>query len=96
MAHAKVVGRKHNGEGHLIGILNANPLLHTCIYEVSFLDGSMGEYAANIIAKNMYAQVYDEGRQFNNMKEIVDHRKDSGTISRDDGYVTHNGKRHPK
>jgi hypothetical protein len=44
----------------------------------------------------MYAQVDEEGRQYNNiMKEIIDHRKYDKALPSDDGYVTVRSKRHP-
>jgi hypothetical protein len=79
-----------------VGSSNANPLLDTRVYEVEFPDGSVEDYAANIIAENMYAQVDNEGRQFNVLEELVDHRKNEEAIPIDDGYVTLNGRQHPK
>jgi hypothetical protein len=46
MASATVVRRRHDADGNPIGKSNANPLLDTRIYEVSFPDGSTDEYAA--------------------------------------------------
>jgi hypothetical protein len=70
--------------------------LDTCVYEVSFPDGSTDNYAANVIAENMYAQVDKEGRQFNTFDELVDHRQDKTAVTADNAYVTINGKRHHK
>jgi hypothetical protein len=71
-------------------------LLDTRVYEVSFPDGSTDDYAANVIAKNMYAQVDEEGRQFNTFEELVDHRQDENAVTDADAYVTINGKKHHK
>jgi hypothetical protein len=38
-------------------------MLDTSIYEIEFPDGLSDEYTANVIADNMYAQYYIEGRQ---------------------------------
>ena len=43
---------------------NENPLLNSIIYDVEFPDGQIKEYAANVIAQNMYSQVDSEGRTF--------------------------------
>jgi hypothetical protein len=40
MAKAKLVGRKRDADGNLIGLRNANPLLDTRQYEVEFADGA--------------------------------------------------------
>jgi hypothetical protein len=96
MASATVVARKRDGEGNPIGTSNTKPLLDTRVYQVAFPNGSTEEYAANIIAENMYAQVDDEGRQFNIMEEIVDHRKDANALTSEDGFVTLHGQQHHK
>ncbi len=61
MTSATVVARKRDPEGNPIGRLHNNPLLDTRVYDVRFPDGSVEDYAANVIAENMYAQVNDEG-----------------------------------
>ena len=38
-----------------LGHANQNPMLDTRWYEVEFLDGSVSEYGANLIAENMWA-----------------------------------------
>jgi hypothetical protein len=95
MANATVKARKRDHEGNPIGSSNANPLLDTRVYEVEFADGTIDDYAANVIAENMYAQVDDEGRQFNILEELVDHRKDE-TALEGEPYVTIHGRQHPK
>jgi hypothetical protein len=96
MASATVITRKQDPKGNPVGSSNANPLLDTCVYEVKFPDGSIKDFTANIIAQNMYAQVDDEGWQFNIMEELVDYRKNEEAVPTTDGYVTVNGHKHPK
>jgi hypothetical protein len=50
----------------------------------------------NIIAKNMYSQVDEEGRQFNVLEEIIDHHQNKDAITPEDAFDVINGKRHPK
>jgi hypothetical protein len=45
------------------------------MYDVGFADGVILEYAANVIAESLFAQVDPEGRRCVLMSEIVDHRK---------------------
>jgi hypothetical protein len=40
---------------------NSNPILDTGVYEVTFPDCHVDEYAANIIIENMYQQVDSDG-----------------------------------
>ena len=63
--------------GELQGTRNQNPILDTCTYQVEFPDGQLGEYSANIIAENMYAQCDGMGNQHLLMSAIVDHRSDN-------------------
>jgi len=47
----KVVGRKRDSNGELIGGANSNPILDTRVYEVEFPDGTINEYSANILSE---------------------------------------------
>ena len=79
------------------GRAHANPLFDTREYVVEFTDGSSKNYFANVIAECMYAQVDSEGRQFQLLQEITDHRSDNSAISAADGFMTsRNGNRVPK
>ena len=83
----KVVKRSRGLDGTAIGQSHTNPLFDTREYVVEFTDGSTDLYMANIIAENMYAQVDEEGNQYQLMNEITDHRKDASAISINDGFV---------
>ena len=52
----KVKRRKRDADGELRGLANNNPILDTRTYEVEFPDGQVTEYAANVIAENMWSQ----------------------------------------
>jgi hypothetical protein len=95
MTEAKVVGRVKDASGNPVGVSHANPLQDTRVYEVKFPDGTMAEYGANLIATAMFAQVDYEGRSYNIMDEIVDHRKSGEAMPEDEEFVTIRGKRHP-
>ena len=58
------------------------------IYDVEFPDGTIKEYAANIIAENMYAQVDPDGHVHGILDSIIDFKKDDKALSKDDLYVT--------
>ena len=55
--------RAHDEAGELQGTRNQNPILDTHTYQVEFSDGQLGEYSANVIAENMYAQCDGMGNQ---------------------------------
>jgi hypothetical protein len=71
------------------GRSNANSMLDTRTYETEFPDGRSDEYTANVIAKNMYAQCDIEGRQYNLMEGIVDHKTDGHVVEPADMYIKH-------
>ena len=96
VTYGKVVRRKRDGDGNLIGHANKNPILDTSVYEVLFDDGHIEAFAANVIAEQLYSQVDDEGFQYLIIDAIIDHKRDGSAISADDGYVTVNGRQRPK
>lgn len=79
-------------DGNMIGTYNDNPLLNTMVYDCVFPDGTTKEYAANIIAENIYKGVDFEGFANPSSYVIVDHKCSQDAISMDDKYfVTHTG-----
>ena len=51
----RVIGRAKDKEGKVFGTYHQNPMLNTSVYEVMFPDGSTSQYAASIIAENIYS-----------------------------------------
>lgn len=72
----KVRRRSIGPDGKANGKYDHNPLLNSLVYEVEFPDGTMKEYAANIIAQNMIAQADENGFSSPLMDGIVDYKKD--------------------
>jgi hypothetical protein len=64
-------------------------MLDTITYEIEFPDGRSDEYTANVIAENRYAQCDIEGRQYNIMEGIIDHRTDGHAVAPDEMYIKH-------
>ena len=58
------------------------------VYDVEFPDGAVKEYAANVIAENMYAQVDPNGRSHAILDCILDFKKDATAVSKADMYIT--------
>ena len=76
-----------------IGVANSNPMLDSRIYEVEYSDGSLEAFTANIIAENILSQVDEQGHRQLMMDEIMDHRKTSDAIKKDDSlYIPHKTK----
>jgi hypothetical protein len=69
------------------GRANANSMLDTRTYEIEFPDGRSDEYIANVIAENIYAQCDIEGRQYNLMEGIIDHKTDGHAVEPTDVYI---------
>ena len=79
---------------------NPNPILDTRVYEVEFPNGRTAEYAANVIAENLYAMCDPEGIQQQLMDSIIGHESDSTAVTEQDRYVTiggdhYRGKKYP-
>jgi hypothetical protein len=89
----KVVRRKRDADGNLIGKAAANPILDTRLYVVSFPDDREVEYAANVIAENMLSMCDRNGNQHPLMRYITDHRKDDTAVSKIDGYTWTRGRK---
>ncbi|KAL7524097.1 hypothetical protein ACHAWF_000813, partial [Thalassiosira exigua] len=62
-------------------------MLDTRVYEVQLEDGTHDHLMANKVAENLYAQVDDEGREILRFADIVDHRKDSTALTRENGFI---------
>ena len=88
MRSAKVVGRSKDSDGNISGTYDDNPHLNTMTYDVEFPDGEVREYAANVIAENMYAQVDADGHMHTMLDSILDYSKDGNAVELDDMYVT--------
>ena len=87
MQRAKVIGRSKSDDGRILGMYDDNPMLNTLLYDVQFPDGTIKEYAANIIAENMFSQVDADGYSHTILEAIVDHKKDDEAVDRADKYI---------
>ena len=92
----RVVSRKRSPDGSFKGTANVNPILDTRSYQVRFPDGQEAEFAANIIAENMYSQCDLDGNQYLLMDAIIDHKVDSTAVKDADRYVIVNGRQYPR
>jgi hypothetical protein len=70
---AKIIGRKRDEDGNVIGTYHNIPILNTTVYLAEFPDGTISEYAANIIAEAIYNQVDDEGHDNTLFEAIIGH-----------------------
>ena len=81
MKAALVKGRHTDDNGNVVGTFDNNPLLNSLIYDVEFPDGSIREYAANVIAENMYSSLDENGFSKLILDCILEHSKDDSAIS---------------
>ena len=94
---AKVIKQVKGNDGNLVGTIHNHSMLDTSEYTVEMSDSSSQELSANIIAELMFAQVDFEGRHYQLLQEITDHRKDRSEIPIPDGMTRlHNGNMVPK
>ena len=85
---SKIIKRKINSDGSLVGTKNSNPILDSRIYEVEYPDGSVAEYATNVITECLYSQMDDNGNYDFILSCITDHRCNSNSISKVEGWFT--------
>ena len=58
-------------------------------YEIELEDGTMDRIFANKIARNLYSQVDDKGREILVFKEIVGHRANKAAMTKENGLFEH-------
>ena len=88
MVLSKIMKRKRNTDGSLVGTKNSDPILDSIIYEVKYPDGSTAEYATNVITEYLYSQLDGNGNFDFTLSCIADHRCNSDAISKAEGWFT--------
>ena len=84
--YAVVLGRHKRDDGSTVGQKHNNPIFNSAVYDVQFPDGAVKQYAANVIAENLYAQVDVDGHTSLVLDSITDHRKDEAAVRKEDQY----------
>ena len=72
---AAVVGRHRDEDGSLLKRKDENPILSAAVYDLAFPDGVIKQYAAKVIADNMFAQVDEDRHSYLMLDAITGHRK---------------------
>ena len=88
MKSGKVIGRSKDNTGATYGTYNENPLLNSIIYDVEFPNGEVREYAANLIAQNMYSQIDSEGHSYSILDTVLDYATDDSAVPMSQKYIT--------
>ena len=95
--HALVKIRKLNYDGKTIDSEHSNTLIDMRAYEVEFIDGTTETLTDNIIAKNLLAQVDEEGHRQLLLDNIIDYLSNSNAVNRNDAFFdTHTRMRRQK
>jgi Reverse transcriptase (RNA-dependent DNA polymerase) len=94
LSTGRVIRRKRDHDGVLIGRSDNNPILDTSMYDVEFEDGHIEAFSANTIAEHVYEQVGEDGYIQLLLDEILDHRSTAEAIRKDDSTTT-SGKPRP-
>ena len=66
---------------------NDNPILDSRMYEVKYQDGTKASLVANYIAKNMFAQVDQEGNCHVLLDKIIDYRVNGREVKQQDAFI---------
>jgi len=72
---AKIIGRKRNADGDLIGNYNPNPVLNTRIYLAELPDGYIQELSVSTVIEAIYNQIDENGNDQYLFQDIVEHRR---------------------
>ena len=91
LTKGKILKRKRDQDGNPTDVRNTNPILDTRQYEIEFPNGEISTYTANVIAESLYFQVDSEGHESLYLAEIIDHKSNASTVTKDDCYITSNG-----
>ena len=84
--HALVKRRKLDDDGKKNGTEHSNPFIDTRAYEVEFIDGTTETITANIIVKNLLAQVDKEGHRQLLLDNIIYYWKNIDAVHKDDAF----------
>ena len=87
LLNATVKQRAIDVNGNPFEESHCDPLLDTHAYEVEFVDGSTEIITANVIAKNLFAQVDGEGHQQMLLHDIIDHKHNSTAIQEKYAFI---------
>ena len=87
MVAARVVRRSLGPDGEVVGSFNHKKMLDSRIYYIMFMDRTVQQLAANIIALSMYKHVDSEGFTTKILYQVQRHRKTDEAIEKSDGYV---------
>ena len=86
--YAKVMKRLRDADGIPIGMANENPILDSRMYKVEYQDGTKASLMANYIAKNLFAQVDQEGNMHVLHDKIIDYRVNGREVKLQDAFIT--------
>jgi hypothetical protein len=77
LGRAKIIGKKQDNNGNLIGKYDHNPTLNTQIYLADFPDGHIMEVSANSIIEAIYSNKDEDGTEHTMFVDIIDHEKET-------------------
>ena len=67
-------------------------MLNNIIYDVESADGTIKEYATNIIAQNIYAAMFDDGKCRQVLESVLNHRTDQDALPKSKNIISKTGK----
>ena len=83
-----VTKRLKYNEGNTIVVSNSNPVLDTRVYEVDYEDVYRLVLASNVISKNLFSQVYEQGRQHILLDSVIDIRANSQEVNKNKLFLS--------
>ena len=87
MKVARVIARSTGIPGNSIGHYDSIPMLNTKVYDVMCPGSAIQQFPANIIAERLYENLDKDGHRYQNMDEIIGHKKLNSAIPKVDGFM---------
>ena len=78
--------RLGDDDGNPIGTTHEKPILDTCVYELEYNNGYTVPVSANIIAENLFHQVFNKGHRIMVLDEVIRHQAFRTQIGEKDAY----------
>jgi len=93
----RIVSRKRDPNGKLIGKKHEIPQLDSRVYNVEYPDGHFEQYSSNILTEALNEMINHDGYDKSFVKEICGYRRDDKiAVRKDRGFTeSHNGRSVP-
>ena len=87
-ALVKVVWQSVDDNEKVTGSFNENPIFNMLVYDCKFSDGTIKEYAANIITENIFNECDLDRYRDRMMLKFIDHKRNGDALRHKNCFIT--------